>query len=459
LGPDATGLGQVYFYTLEGRDKNGNPAGGWDLHELRSIQDFYVRYGLAGTKGVAEVASIGGQVKEYQVDLDPSAMKANNVTMMEVMNAIRQSNLDVGANTMEINQVEYIVRGLGYVKSLEDIESAVVKVTENVPLKIKDIAKVNIGPASRAERAILDKGGAETVGGVVVARYGDNPLEVIEAIKSKIEEISPGLPSKTLEDGTISKVTIVPFYDRSGLIKETLNTLSEAISLQILITIIVIMVMVFNLRASLLISALLPLAVLMCFIMMKYVGVDANIVALSGIAIAIGTMVDLGIILSENILRHLEEAHPGKSKMDVIYEATTEVASAIVTAVMTTIVSFLPVFTLQAAEGKLFGPLAYTKTFALIAALIFTLVIMPAFAHWLFSSRIKSDKIKNSLNGLMVLMGVVLLFFFPWGGMVLIAFGLNHLIHKIPITMMYCQMSTKWANGARQVGIVLVMVS
>ncbi|MDO9550964.1 efflux RND transporter permease subunit [Rhodonellum sp.] len=429
LGPDATGLGQVYFYTLEGRDEKGNPAGGWDLHELRSIQDFYVRYGLAGTKGVAEVASIGGQVKEYQVDLDPSAMKANNVTMMEVMNAIRQSNLDVGANTMEINQVEYIVRGLGYVKSLEDIESAVVKVTENVPLKIRDIAKVNIGPASRAERAILDKGGAETVGGVVVARYGDNPLEVIEAIKSKIEEISPGLPSKILEDGTISKVTIVPFYDRSGLIKETLNTLSEAISLQILITIIVIMVMVFNLRASLLISALLPLAVLMCFIMMKYVGVDANIVALSGIAIAIGTMVDLGIILSENILRHLEEAYPGKSKMEVIYEATTEVASAIVTAVMTTIVSFLPVFTLQAAEGKLFGPLAFTKTFALVAALIFTLVIMPAFAHWLFSSRIKSDKLKGSLNGLMVLAGGILLFFFPWAGLVLIAFGLNYLIH------------------------------
>lgn len=339
LGPDATGLGQVYFYTLEGRDEKGNPVGGWDLNELRSVQDFYVKYGLAGTAGVAEVATIGGHVKEYQVDLDPVALKAHNVTMMEVMNAIKQSNLDIGANTMEINQVEYIVRGLGYVKSLEDIELAVVKVSNNVPLRIKDIAKVNIGPASRAERAILDKGGAEAVGGVVVARYGDNPLQVIDAVKAKIEEITPGLPSKTLVDGTVSKVTIVPFYDRSGLIKETLNTLNEAIILQILITIIVIMVMVFNLRASLLISALLPLAVLMCFIMMKYFGVDANIVALSGIAIAIGTMVDLGIILNENILRHLEESGGQKTKLQVIYEATTEVASAIVTAVMTTIVS------------------------------------------------------------------------------------------------------------------------
>jgi Cu(I)/Ag(I) efflux system membrane protein CusA/SilA len=429
LGPDATGLGQVYFYTLEGRDEKGNPVGGWDLNELRSIQDFYVKYGLAGTAGVAEVATIGGHVKEYQVDLDPVALKAHNVTMMEVMNAIKQSNLDIGANTMEINQVEYIVRGLGYVKSLEDIELAVVKVSNNVPLRIKDIAKVNIGPASRAERAILDKGGAEAVGGVVVARYGDNPLQVIDAVKSKIEEITPGLPSKTLADGTVSKVTIVPFYDRSGLIKETLNTLNEAIILQILITIIVIMVMVFNLRASLLISALLPLAVLMCFIMMKYFDVDANIVALSGIAIAIGTMVDLGIILNENILRHIEESGGQKTKLQIIYEATTEVASAIVTAVMTTIVSFLPVFTLQAAEGKLFGPLAYTKTFALVAALIFTLVFMPAFAHWVFGSKIKSESYKKIHNFILLVFGIVLLFFFAWAGLVLMAFAANNLLH------------------------------
>lgn len=428
LGPDATGLGQVYFYTLEGRDKKGNPVGGWDLHELRAIQDFYVKYGLAGAEGVSEVASIGGHVKEYQVDLDPVALKAHNVSLMAVMDAIKNSNQDVGANTLEINMVEYLVRGLGYVKELKDIEDAVVVVNNNVPLRIKDIAKVNIGPASRTERAILDKGGAEAVGGVVVARYGSNPLEVINNVKAKIEAISPGLPSKTLEDGTVSKVTIVPFYDRSGLIYETLGTLYDAITLQILITIIVIVVMVYNLRASFLIAALLPMAVLMCFIFMKYFHVDANIVALSGIAIAIGTMVDLGIILSENILRHLESAPDGEAKLTTIYKATTEVASAIITAVATTIVSFLPVFTLQEAEGKLFGPLAYTKTFALLAALIFTLVIMPALAHWLFSWKTNKKSFKLIPNFILAAVAAtfILLGHFA-GGLVLLAFALNNL--------------------------------
>lgn len=429
LGPDATGLGQVFFYTLEGRDPAGNPVGGWDLHELRSIQDYYVKYGLAASEGVSEVATIGGHVMEYQVDLDPVAMKSHQISMMQVMDAVRKSNLDIGANTMEINQVEYIIRGLGYVKTIGDIESAVVAVSNNVPLRIRDIAKVNIGPATRVERAVLDKGGAEAVGGVVVARYGENPLLVIDAIKAKINEISPGLPSKTLADGTESKVTIVPFYDRSGLIKETLYTLNEAIILQILITVLVIMVMVYNLRASILISALLPLAVLMTFIFMKYFGVDANIVALSGIAIAIGTMVDLGIILNENILRHLDTAPVGKTKLQVIYEASTEVGSAIVTAVMTTIVSFLPVFTLEAAEGKLFAPLAYTKTFALVASLIFTLVFMPMFASLVFGKKAKSFPYRLALKWVQVVVGIVLAFFFPWAGLVLMAFGSNQLAH------------------------------
>jgi Cu(I)/Ag(I) efflux system membrane protein CusA/SilA len=429
LGPDATGLGQVFFYTLEGRDPSGRPVGGWDLHELRSVQDYYVKYALAASDGVSEVATIGGHVMEYQVDLDPAAMKSHQISMMQVMDAVRKSNLDIGANTMEINQVEYIIRGLGYVKTIEDIESAVVAVSNNVPLRIRDIAKVNIGPATRVERAVLDKGGAEAVGGVVVARYGENPLLVIDAIKAKINEISPGLPSKMLGDGTESKVTIVPFYDRSGLIKETLNTLNEAIILQILITVLVIMVMVYNLRASFLISALLPLAVLMTFIFMKYFGVDANIVALSGIAIAIGTMVDLGIILNENILRHFETAPEGKTKLQVIYEASTEVASAIVTALMTTIVSFLPVFTLEAAEGKLFAPLAYTKTFALVASLIFTLVFMPMFASLVFGRKGQPFPYRLALQWAQLLAGIFLVFFFPWAGIVLIAFGANALVH------------------------------
>ncbi|MEX0966601.1 MAG: efflux RND transporter permease subunit [Bacteroidia bacterium] len=431
LGPDATALGQVFWYTLEGRDENGKPAGGWDPHELRTIQDYYVRYALTAADGVSEVASVGGFVKEYQVDLDPVAMKAHNVSMMMVMQTIRNSNLDIGANTVEMNLVEYYVRGLGYVKNLQDIEQAVVKVTDNIPIRIRDIAKVNIGPAPRGHSGFLDKGGVEAVGGVVIARYGDNPLKAIQNVKDKIKEISPGLPSKTLEDGTVSKVVFVPFYDRTELIYETLGTLNEAISLQILITIIVIIIMVFHLRASLMISALLPLAVLMCFIMMKYLNVDANIVALSGIAIAIGTMVDLGIILSENILRHNDEAPQGQSMLTTVYNASTEVSSAILTAVTTTIVSFLPVFTLQAAEGKLFGPLAFTKTFALVAALIITLFMMPAFAHWLFSLKTPKKFYRIVLNILLISAGFILLWWSVWAGVVIILLGVNNLIGNL----------------------------
>lgn len=429
LGPDATALGQVYWYTLEGRDENGNPAGGWDLHELRTIQDFQVRYALTGAEGVAEVASVGGYIKEYQVDLDPVAMKTWNISMMEVMQALRNSNRDVGANTVEINRVEYLIRGLGYVKQLEDIENAVVRVNQNVPVRIKDIAHVTLGPADRSMLGVLDKSGAEAVGGVVIARYGDNPLAVINNVKEKINEISQGLPSKKLDDGRTSKVTIVPFYDRTQLIYETLGTLNDAITLQILITIIVIIVMVYNLRASFLISALLPLAVLMCFIFMKYFHVDANIVALSGIAIAIGTMVDLGIILNENVLKHLEEAPKEQSLLTTVYNAVSEVSSAIITAVSTTIVSFLPVFTLQAAEGKLFGPLAYTKTFALVAVLIFTLIIMPAFSHWVFGWKNSTGKFRLIGNGLLALAGLyVAIAYLPWAGIALMMFAINNLL-------------------------------
>jgi copper/silver efflux system protein len=427
LGPDATALGQVYWYTLEGRDPDGNPVGGWDLHELRTIQDYYVRYSLTAVEGVSEVASVGGYVKEYQVDVDPGALKANGVTLMDVMEAVRKSNLDVSANTIEVNKVDYFIRGLGYVEELSDLDKAVVKVTDNVPIRIQDVARVNIGPQTRNMSGILDKSGAEAVGGVVIARYGDNPLKVIEGVKAEIEKISQGLPSKTLADGTVSKVTIVPFYDRTGLIYETLGTLYEAISLQILITILVIIVMVYNLRASLLISALLPMAVLMCFIFMKYFGVDANIVALSGIAIAIGTMVDLGIILNENILRHLETTPEGQTKLKTVYQATSEVSGAIITAVSTTIVSFLPVFTLQAAEGKLFGPLAYTKTFALISAVIFTLLIMPAFSHWIFSIKKQKGQIGRYLNyGLLIIGPIIALTVWSWAGWLLFGYGLVH---------------------------------
>lgn len=422
LGPDATALGQVYWYTIEGRDKNGNPTGGWDLHEIRTVQDFYVKYGLNATEGVSEVASIGGFVQEYQIDVNPDALKAYNIPLHKVMQAVQKSNKDVGAKTIEINQAEYLVRGLGYVKKVEDIEKAVVAVQDNVPVRIKDIGVVSLGPSTR--RGLLDKDGAEVVGGVVVARYGANPLQVINNVKKKIKEIAPGLPKKTLADGRESQLTIVPFYDRSELIYETLGTLEEAISLQVLITILVVIVMVYNLRASFLISSILPIAVLMVFIAMRYFGVDANIVALSGIAIAIGTMVDLGVILSENIIKHIDEAPPEQKLITTVYNGASEVATAILTAVSTTIVSFIPVFTMQAAEGKLFGPLAFTKTFALIAALLVSLLIMPTLAHWFFGFKIKNNLLKKYGSYVLVIIGVVALAFGQvWGGVMLFLFG------------------------------------
>ncbi|MEK6479330.1 efflux RND transporter permease subunit [Catalinimonas sp. 4WD22] len=456
LGPDATALGQIYWYTLEGRDEQGNVTGGWDLQELRSAQDYLVRYALASAEGVSEVASIGGYVKEYQVEIDPDALKAHGATLAQVAESVRNSNLDVGARTIEINNAEYFVRGLGYIENLEDLENAVVKVENNTPLRIKDVARVQYGPANR--RGVLDKAGAEVVGGVVVARYGSNPLQVINNVKEKIAEIEGGLPTKTLEDGTVSHIEIVPFYDRTQLIQETLGTLEEALSLEILITVIVIIVMVVNLRASLLISALLPLAVLMCFIAMRYTGVVANIVSLSGIAIAIGTVVDVGIILSENILKHIEaNRNTGKSYLDIVYEGTIEVASAIVTAVATTIISFIPVFSLQAAEGKLFTPLAFTKTYVLAASVFITLIIMPTFAYWFFSIRIHKKKLSMTINLLITAIGLVALVSgLVWAGVFLMLIGIvNFLAAWDHPTLLWASTYRLWIN----IGITLALIT
>jgi len=379
LGPDATALGQIFWYTIEGRDADGNPTGGWDLSELRTVQDWYARYSLLSAEGVSEVASIGGFVQEYQIDVDPNAMRAFNISLGEVFSAVKMSNIDVGARTIEVNKAEYIIRGLGFIKSLEDLEYSVVKDRNTVPVYLKDVATIVRGPAMR--RGALDKEGAEVVGGVVVVRYGENPLATIKNVKEKIAEIAEGLPKKTLADGTVSQLTIVPFYDRTGLIYETLGTLNKALSEEILVTIIVVIAFVMHLTSSVLIAGLLPIAVLMCFIAMKFFHVDANIVALSGIAIAIGTMVDMGIVITENIMKHLHERPPDVSKRQAIYTASCEVGSAILTAVSTTVISFLPVFTMEAAEGKLFKPLAFTKTFALMASVIVALVIIPPLAE------------------------------------------------------------------------------
>ena len=427
LGPDATALGQIYWYTLEGRSPDGEPTGGWDPHELRTIQDYYVRYGLSAAEGVSEVASVGGFVKEYQIDVDPDAMKIHEVTLEQVMAAVKGSNIDIGAQTMEINLAEYFVRGLGYIKSIEDIEYSVVRTNNNVPVYIKDIARVNIGPATR--RGALDKSGAEAVGGVVVARYGSNPMKVIENVKAKIAEIEPGLPSKTLEDGTVSQVKVIPFYDRTQLIQETIGTLEEALTLEVLITVIVVILMLFNLKSSLLVSGTLPVAVLMCFVAMRQFGIDANIVSLSGIAIAIGTMVDMGIVLTESMVKNINEAPPGKSLLTTIYDATVEVASAVITAVATTIVSFLPVFAMEAAEGKLFRPLAFTKTFALLASIILAITVLPPLAHSLFSVQPKNSRWPY-LSNLVLLSGGVLVaaMFNFWFGMIVISVSLLELM-------------------------------
>ena len=485
LGPDATALGQVYWYTLEGRDPDGKPVGGWGQEELRTIQDWYVRYWLLSAEGVAEVASIGGYVKEYQVDVDPDAMRAYGVTLDEVFRAVQAANIDVGARTLEVNRVEYFVRSVGFVKRVEDLEISVVKVgADNVPVLVKHVAHVSIGPAAR--RGALDKGGAPVVGGVVVARYGDNPLAVINRVKEKIAETAAALPSRAVVDYTrvsesqlrayaeargfrayegphldqqawvqhlrtspgeswpdgvtLSTVTVVPFYDRAGLIYETLATLNDAIAQQILITVVVVVLMIWNLRSSLLISGLLPLAVLLCFAGMKAFGVQANIVALSGIAIAIGTIVDMGIVIGENIYRHLEAAGGpgrrlhGREALEVVHRAASEVGGAVLTAVATTVVSFLPVFTMMGAEGKLFKPLAYTKTFALIASIAIALAILPAVAHVLFCGRAPGRWVRRGLAVGLVAAGVALgVVATWWAGLVVAALGAYRLLeHRVP---------------------------
>ena len=433
LGPDATALGQIYWYTLEGRDPaTGKPTGGWNAEELRTIQDYYVKYSLSAAEGVSEVASAGGFVKEYQVELNPDAMRAFNVSVMDIMGAIKKSDLDIGAETMEINKVEYLIRGLGYIKDVSDLEKAVVTVRDGMPVRISDVAFVNIGPGTR--RGGLDKEGVEAVGGVVIARYGSNPLEVINNIKDKIKEMAPGLPQKTLPDGTVSKITVVPFYDRTGLIKETIGTLETSLSHEILICIIVIIVLVLNLRASVVIASMLPIAVLSTFIIMRYTGIAANIVALSGIAIAIGVMVDVGVVFVESIIRYMEMPEnrgirKGKAMVNLIYKAVSEVSGAIATAMITTIVSFLPVFAMEAQEGKMFSPLAYTKTYALASAFVLGLILLPTLSYILFSVRIDSKRIRKVLNYILIAAGVLLsVLYSNIPALGLTAVGLNNLL-------------------------------
>ena len=385
LGPDATSLGQVFWYTLEGVDDAGARVDAFGLDELRSAQDFLVRYALASVEGVAEVASIGGFVREIQVDVDPDALRAYGLRLEDVLMAASATSREVGAETTELSGVSYLLRSVGFVRAPEDVASAPVAWRDGVPVRLEDVAHVGWGPAERM--GALTRSGREAVGGVVTARHGANPQAVIAGVRRAIVEMEASMPRRVLADGRQVRVQVVPFYDRSELIERTVGTLRTALTQQILITILVVLLLLMHLRSSLLISGLLPLAVLLCFIAMKATGVDANVVALAGIAIAIGTMVDIGIVITENIVQRLRQAPGGESTLQTIARATAEVWGAVTTALATTVISFLPVFALQGQEGKLFGPLAYTKTYALVASLLVALFVLPVAASWLLHQR------------------------------------------------------------------------
>jgi Cu(I)/Ag(I) efflux system membrane protein CusA/SilA len=374
IGPDATALGQVFWYTVEGE--------GFDLAELRSVQDWYLRYQLNAVEGVSEVAGIGGFVKQYQIDIHPDKLRAHRVTLMELYEAVRKANIDVGAKVLEKNGVEFFIRGVGFIKSVEDLERVVIRQEGGTPIQVKNVATVTLGPDFR--RGSLDKNGREAVGGVALMRYGENPLRVVERLKAKIEQLAPGLPKKTLADGSVSQVRIVPFYDRTEIVQETVATLKEALTEEALMASLVVVIFLLHLRSTLSVIITLPLSLCLCFILMYTFGVDSNIMSLAGLAIAIGDVGDMGIIMTENIYRHIAAGDAKKSHFQKIYEGAAEVGGAIVTAVSNTLVSFIPVFFLTDQEGKLFRPLAFTKTFAIGSSVILALTVVPLICYFLF---------------------------------------------------------------------------
>ncbi|HEX6886040.1 MAG TPA: efflux RND transporter permease subunit, partial [Planctomycetota bacterium] len=378
LGPDATALGQVYWYTLEGE--------GFDLAELRSIQDWYVRYQLQSVPGVSEVASIGGFVKQYQIDLDPERMRAHRVTIKDVYEAVTRSNIDVGAKVVETNGIEAFVRGLGFIRSLADIERVVIRQEGGTPLFLESVARVQLGPDFR--RGALDKGGVEAVGGVVLMRYGENPREVVQRVEQKLAQLAAGLPEKHLPDGRVSRVALVPFYDRTTIVREVLDTLGEALLEEALVASLVVLFFLWHVRTTLAVLPTLPLALAGSFLLMNQLGIDSNIMSLAGLAIAIGDVSDMGIIMAENIYRRIAAATPVERRerghLGLVFDGASEVARPILTAVTNTIVSFLPVFFLTDQEGKLFKPLAYTKTFAIGASVVLAVTVVPFLCAVLF---------------------------------------------------------------------------
>jgi len=373
LGPDATGLGWVFQYYLD-VDPKFAPDGGYDLGQLRAIQDWFVRYQLNAVPGVAEVASIGGFVRQYQIEVSSLRMRAMKVTLQMVMDAVRQSNLNVGGKVIEENGMEFVVRGVGLINSNADLENIVLTQSGGTPVYLKDVATVQVGGDFR--RGALDINGHEAVGGIVVMRTGENAMQVIHDVKAKIAQISPSLPPG---------VSIKSFYDRSELIDRTLGTLKHALTEEAVLVTIVIILFLFHFRSILIVTLPLPLSILVSFILMNQFGITSNIMSLSGIAIAIGVLVDAGIVMAENAIRHCELAEKKKGarlnkaeSLQVTLEAAQQVGRPIFFAMVIIILAFVPVFALTGQEGKLFHPLAFTKTFAMAGSTVLAITLVPA---------------------------------------------------------------------------------
>jgi Cu(I)/Ag(I) efflux system membrane protein CusA/SilA len=386
IGPDATGVGWVYQYALLAKEKT--------LAELRTIQDWYLRYQLAKAHGVAEVASIGGFVQTYQVTVDPVKLRAYGVPLMKVAQVIRDSNRDVGGRVVEMAETEYMVRGEGYLRGKEDIEALVVKSEKGTPVLIRDIARVELAPDERRGLTELN-GEGEVVSGIAMARYGQNALEVIHNLKSKIEEIGPGLPEG---------VTVQTVYDRSDLIHRAIETLKGTLLEESLIVALVCIVFLLHVRSALVAILMLPVGVLIAFIAMRSLGMNSNLMSLGGIAIAIGAMIDAAIVMIENAHKHLErlpEEHTQNDRTEAMLAACREVGPALFFSLLIITVSFLPVFTLEAQEGRLFSPLAYTKTFAMAGAALLSVTLVPVLMMLFIRGKIMPEA-KNPVNRFLI---------------------------------------------------------
>lgn len=384
LGPDATGVGWIYQYTLESDRHN--------LQELRSIQDWYLRYELTSVEGVSEVASLGGFVKQYQVAVDPNKLAAYRIPITEVMMAIQRANLDVGGGAIESGETEFVVRSQGYIRSLDDLGKIVVMATaEGTPVLVRDLAEVRLGPEMRRGVAESD-GRGETVGGIIVMRFGENALATIERIKAKLESLKPGLPAG---------VTITTVYDRSGLIERAVATLKEKLLEESIVVAVVTLIFLAHLPSALVAICTLPVAILLAFVIMHAQGINANIMSLGGIAIAIGAMIDAAIIMIENAHKHLERDRGRKPHWRIILDAATEVGPTLFYSLLVITVSFAPVFTLTEQSGRMFKPLAFTKTYAMAAAALLSITLVPVLMGWFIRGHIKAEQ-DNPLNRVLI---------------------------------------------------------